>query len=243
MKNNYLEQALPFLTEIDDDRRIQFEAYFRTAPAWLLDSFSIERMEKGTVFVHEGRPVDTIYFIGKGMIKATDYRIYGIKYDFMLTSKVCAYGGMEIIINLDKYQTTLETVTDCIVLKIPKSTFKRWLHSDIEALKKESQLMGEYLLQEDRERRAFLFLQGANRFAFLLMNRYRQYSENGVLTLKGERQELSDFTGLCVKTISRSVKKLKEAGLITVRGNYIIIDENQYRQLCEMISEVLAEEV
>lgn len=241
MENKYLSQILPFLKEIEEGRRKQFEEYFRTAPMWLMDTFVVEELEKGTIFVQEGEPADTVFLIGKGLIKATDYRIYGINYDFTIFDKVYAFGGMEVIIGLDKYQTTLQTVTKCTVLKIPKEGFKRWLDSDITALQQESRLMGEYLLEQARDSRMLLFLQGADRVAFLLMKRYRKYAENGVMKMKGDRQELSDFTGLCVKTISRSIKKFKERGLITTQGSYILINYEQYCRMEKMISEILAE--
>ena len=222
MENNYLAQILPFLKK-------QFEEYFRTAPMWLMDTFVVEELEKGTIFVQEGEPADTVFLIGKGLIKATDYRIYGINYDFTVFDKVYAFGGME------------QTVTKCTVLKIPKEGFKKWLDSDITALQQESRLMGEYLLEQARDSRMLLFLQGADRVAFLLMKRYRKYAENGVMKMKGDRQELSDFTGLCVKTISRSIKKFKESGLITTQGSYILINYEQYCRMEKMISEILAE--
>ena len=212
MENKYLAQILPFLNEIEEERRKQFEEYFRTAPMWLMDTFVVEELEKGTIFVQEGEPADTIFLIGKGLIKATDYRIYGINYDFTVFDKVYAFGGMEVIINLDKYQTTLQTVTKCTVLKIPKEGFKKWLDSDIIALQQESRLMGEYLLEQARDSRMLLFLQGADRVAFLLMKRYRKYAENGVMKMKGERQKLADVKGLCGKTIRRSPKQFKRSG-------------------------------
>lgn len=243
MKNDYLDHALPFLKNISEDRRKQFEAYFRTAPVWLIESFSIEEMEKGTVFVREGEPVDTIYFIGSGAIKATDYRIYGISYDFMtIFSKVYAYGGMEVIMDLDRYRTSLQTVTKCTVLKIPKTYFKRWLMTDIDALKNESKLMGEYLLEEARNNRVFLFLQGADRLALLLMRRYEKYAVNGVLQMNGNRKELSDCTGLCLKTINRAVKKFSEAGWITLEKKVFVIDYEQYLCLKDTVTEILGED-
>ena len=79
--------------------------------------------------------------------------------------------------------------------------------------------------------------------AFLLMKRYRKYAQGGVLRMKGDRQELSDFTGLCVKTISRSIKKFKENGMITTQGSNIMINYEQYRRMEEMISGILAEDL
>lgn len=243
MKENYLDYALPQLKSISENRRKQFEDYFRTAPVWLIESFVVEEMEKGTVFVREGEPVDTIYFIISGAIKATDYRIYGISYDFMMIRrKVYAYGGMEVIMDIERYRTTLQTVTRCVVLKIPKIYFKRWLLSDIAALKNESKLMAEYLLEEARENRAFLFLQGPDRLAFLLQRNYEKYSVKGVLRMNGNRKELSDSTGLCLKTINRAVKKFEEAGWITIEKRELVINHDQYLCLKNIVTEILAED-
>lgn len=78
--------------------------------------------------------------------------------------------------------------------------------------------------------------------AMVLTNRYRQQAENGVLKMKGDRQELSDFTGLCVKTVTRAIKRFKEDGMVTVSGNNIIINNEQYLRMKKMVSEILAED-
>ena len=239
MEARYLEQAIPFLKKMDSDRKEQFILYFKTAPVWLLESFTVEEMEKGTAFVREGEPVDTIYFILDGTIKATDYRFYGITFDFMRFDKVYAMGGMEIIMDLDVYRTTLQTVTKCHVLKIPKAKFEKWIKTDIEALKHEAKLIGEYLLEQGRDSRAFLFLQGSDRLALLFMQRYEKYAKDGVLSMKGDRQSLSDATGLCVKTINRGVKKFTDDGIITKNGHQIVIDHDQYIRLKSIVDAVI----
>lgn len=242
MSDNHLDKVLPFLKTIDGKRREQFHTYFKNVPLWLIDSFSIEKMEKGRTFIKEGNPVDAVYFVGDGVIKATDYRVYGIKFDFILFTDVYAYGGMEVIMKLDKYQTSLQTVTDCTMLKIPKAQFAKWLRTDIEALQYEAKLMGEYLLEQARSVRAFLFLQGADRLAMLFTNRYKQFAVDGMLKVENDRQELSDFTGLSVKTITRSVQKLEKEGLISRQGNRITVNKEQYQQMKDVLSEILFEE-
>ena len=242
MNPHELGRFLPFLANIERERKIEFERYFRTAPLWIADFFSVEVLPKKTVFIRENAPVDTVYFIAAGIIKATEYRVHDISYDYMFFNKVYAFGGMEIVMNLKEYRTTLQTVTECTVLKIPASAFREWLDSDIDALKHEAQLIGQYLLEEARCSRALLFLQGSNRVAFLLVHRYRNYAKNGILRLRGNRQELSDFTGLCVKTINRSIKKFRESGLITMDGRYLLINHEQYVNLEKIVSEILSDD-
>lgn len=239
MESKYLYQVLPFLKELDKKRREQFEEYFYSAPVWLMDSFQVVEIKKGTVFVRENAPVDTIYLIGKGMIKAMDYRIYGIAYDFMRFEGVYAMGGMEIIMDLDTYRTTLQTVTDCTIVKIPKEKFARWMNTDSRALKQEAKSIGHYLFEQGRNSRAYLFLQGADRLALYLVDTYAKYAKNGVLQVNSTRQELSESSGLCVKTVNRAVKKFQEKGWITRDGRKFYIDKEQYRKLNAIVSELV----
>ena len=243
MKDNCLFHVAPFLKSVDKDRRVQFEHYFATAPLWLLESIIIEDMAAGTIFIREGEPADTIYFIGSGTVKATDYRVFGIAYDFMvIMNKVYAYGGMEVLMDLDNYRTTLQAVTKCTAIKIPRAKFQQWLATDILALKNEAMLVAEYLHEEARNSRAFLFLQGSDRLALLLINRYEKYAQNGVYRLKGNRKELSDSTGLCLKTINRSIKKFCDAEMVTQDGRDLIINQEQYSMLRNVVTTILAED-
>ena len=243
MKEPCLLRVAPMLNNIREDRKKQLETYFATAPRWLMESLVVEEMKKGTIFIREGERVDTIYFIAEGIIKATDYRIYGISYDFMtIFNKVYAYGGMEVIMNLEHYRTTLRAVTDCIVIKVPQSQFRKWIMSDLEALRKESALMAEYLLEEARNSRAFLFLQGSDRLAQLLVTRYQEYAENGVLRMNGNRKSLSESSGLCLKTVNRGVKKFCDSGMLTQDGRDLLINREQYEKLKEIVRTILAED-
>lgn len=236
MKHNPLYDALPFLKNVDRERQEQFQEYFKSAPLWLFDSLQIDELKKGEIFVREGEPADTIFFVGRGIIEAIDYRVYGISYDYMQFDKLYAFGGMEFVMDLDVYKTTLRTITDCTVVKLSRVKFEKWMYSDIRAMKYEAKLVGEYLLREGRNSRIFLFLQGSDRLAMLFVDRFERYGKNGTLYIKGNRQSLADETGLCVKSISRSVRKFLEEDLIMKEGNKIVINEEQYRRLKKIVS-------
>lgn len=125
-----------------------------------MDSFQIEEMDKGVIFVRENAPVENIYFIGKGIIEAIDYRVHGVAYEFMRFDNVYAMGGMEYIMDMKTYRTTLRTVTKCTVVKMSRANFEKWMSSDIHALKQEAKQIGNYLLEEGRKGRMMLFYKG-----------------------------------------------------------------------------------
>ena len=41
-----------------------------------------------------------------------------------------AFGGMEFIMELDSYMTTLRAVTDCTLVKLPRPQFEKWMYAD-----------------------------------------------------------------------------------------------------------------
>lgn len=236
VKHDALYEKLSFLKEIDEERRKQFEEYFENAPLWLIEAFQTERIKKETILAREGEAADSIFFIGNGIVEAIEYRVLGTPYCYMQFNEVRALGGMEVIMGLDGYMTTLQTVTDCIVVKLSRTVFEKWMYSNIHIMKREAKRMGRNLWEEGRHNRLFLFLQGADRLAFLFVDRYERYSKNGLLHVIGSRQNLADETGLCVKSISRGVKKFMSEGLISKKGNQIYINKEQYEGLKKIVS-------
>ena len=155
-----LYDALPFLKDIDKKRQEQFKEYFKTAPLWVMDSFHIEEMDKGVIFVRENAPVENIYFIGKGIIEAIDYRVYGVAYEFMRFNNVYAMGGMEYIMDMKTYRTTLRTVTRCTVVKMSRANFEKWMSADIHALKQEATIF----LRREEKGGLYYFFKGRTDF-------------------------------------------------------------------------------
>ena len=229
MKHTYLHDVLPFLRELEREKQKQFETYFRTAPLWLMDLFQSEVMEAGITFIRENEPADTIFFV--------DCRVSGIAYDFMKPMNLIALGGMEVILGQDTYQTTLQTETECIVTKLPRAQYEKWIYSDTEAFRTEARLTCASLLEEERRNRLYLFLEGADRLAVLFADWFEKYSKNEQLCINESRQNLADETGLCLKSISRAIKKFQADDLITKKGNQIWINEKQYRGLKRTVDE------
>ena len=239
MNPDLLYAKLPFLYSIRKERCQMILKYFETAPDWLADYFKIEYLPPNTVFISEGASASYVYLIADGIVKATDYRILGIEFDFMHFDKVYAFGGMEVLMKLPEYRTTLTTVTDCNIVRIPRDQYEKWLLYDLEAMKIESHLACEYLLEQARLARAYLFLQGADRLAMLLVTKYEKYAKDGVYYARSNRRSLANEAGLSIKTTSRSIKQLADDGLITPYERALSVTKEQYLRLKERIGKIM----
>ena len=242
MTERQLLDKFPVLEALPAEKWQQVYAHFKTAPQWLLDGISIVKFPADTIFVREGQPAHTIYVVASGSVKAIEYRVLGIQYDFIQFTKVYSLGGMEVIMDLPLYRTTLKTVDACLAIQISREQFEKWLMSDIDAMKYESKLMGEYLLEQCRLAREYMFLPGPERLAKLLLRKYEKYAVDGVLTIHSNRQTLANETGFGIKTVNRAVKSLTDGGYITKNDRSITINQEQYISLKRLISLIIAPE-
>ena len=205
--------------------------YLNNAPRWVLETMQIVQKDKNTVIIEENTPADYVYIMVQGVVRAIDYRIQGVAYDYMWFYPVKVFGAMEMFFNISKYMTTLMTVTPCTMLVISKSNYERWIWEDKNALRMEMESIGSYLLEQNRKDRIFLFLQGMDRILYMFMKNYEQRRDEDKLVLDMSRQELAEISGLSVKTVNRSIKKMEEDGFIGRKGRKIVITSNQYDKM------------
>ncbi|MFU0828790.1 MAG: CRP/FNR family transcriptional regulator, cyclic AMP receptor protein [Lachnoclostridium sp.] len=228
-----LQKSLP------SEKQEYLNRYLKNSPLWFLESMQIVHKEKDCIFIAENAEVDYVYILVDGIVKAIDYRICGIVYDYMWFYAIEVFGAMEILLNMDKYKTTLKTVTDCTMIVMSKSKYERWLFNDIHALHMEIESIGRYLLEQARKERVFLFLQGVDRIIYLFTQIFEQSNEKNRCVLNLTRVEISERSGLSVKTINRAIKKMTEEGYISRDGNKIIISYNQYLAMKKYLTPIV----
>lgn len=239
MIEKILMDKVPALEKMDGERRKRFAEYFSNAPLWLLDDMEIEQTEAGVTFIEEGELAKNIYFLVDGIVEAIDLRIFGAPFNFMEFRDIYAFGGMEVVLEETQYRTTLQTTTKCIFIKITRHIYEKWIYSDANALRREAKMITRNLLEEGRNDRLFIFVQGNDRLALLLIKQYEYYHNHGVLMIHYSRQRMAEATGLCEKTVSRGMKFFEEKGLITKENRMLIMTEKQYEELKKYVTKVV----
>jgi CRP/FNR family cyclic AMP-dependent transcriptional regulator len=234
-----INKIIELQNNLSGEKREYLNRYLSSSPLWFLESMQIVHREKNSIFIEENSEVDKIYILVDGIVRAIDYRICGIVYDYMWFYAVKVFGAMEILLNMKKYKTTLKTVTECTMIMISKTTFEKWMLNDINALHMEIESMGSYLLEQARKERVFLFLQGIDRIVYLFSQIYEQSNEKNHCVLNLTRVQLSERSGLSIKTINRAIKKMEEDEFINRSGNKIIITNKQYHAMKEYLAPIV----
>lgn len=236
-----MNEVVELIDELHTKESDYLNNYLANAPKWLLEAFQIVRIKKGNAFIHENSYVDTVYILVEGVVKATDYRVQEIAYDYARFYPVEVFGAMEFLMGYEEYKTTLITETDCRFLRVSKDQFAKWMVTDIHAVLEQVKAMSGYLLDQVRKERLFLFLQGADRLFLLFMQIYQKSARHKICKIRLTRKDLSNSTGLCIKTINRCVKKMEEDGYISREGRTIVIDQEQFQRIKAVVSEKIDE--
>lgn len=232
-----MNEVANLIEKLEGENGNYLRNYFANAPKWIFDEFQTVKIEKDKVFIHENSSADTVYILVDGIVRATDYRIQEIAYDYARFFPIEIFGVMEFLMEYEEYKTTLTTETDCTFLKISKEHFSKWIITDIHAVLEQVKAMSKYLLKQVRKERLFLFLQGSDRIFFIFMQMYQGTAKNGVCKINLTRKYLSNSTGICIKTVNRCVKKMEKDGYISRNGRSIVIDSEQYLKIKEILSE------
>lgn len=213
--------------------------YLYSAPLWIFDKMRVMHLDENQIFIREDSPVDYIYLLVDGTVKAVDYRVLGVEYEYMRMTAFNTFGPMELYLDAPTYETTLATATKCTLIAIDCESFSRWLRSDSLVIQKDIKLLLTYLLEQTKKERIFLFLHGADRFILVLTRLYKQYAKNGFCELKMTIDEYANISGLSRKTLNRAISSLKAQNFITRSGHSIIISKEQF----EMMDEFLANKI
>lgn len=205
--------------------------YLRYAPSWIREEFALLTVDRNNKFIVENDEIEFVFFLVSGMVKAADYSVFGIVYDYMWFCPVHAFGAVEILLGMKQYATTLVTFTTCKFIILSKESYEKWMKEDSNASLEQMKSTCNYLLEQSKKERIFLFAQGEDRLFLFLMRIYTELEESGKCTIELTRQELADGTGLCVKTIDRNMKKMITENYISRIGRKITISEKQYLRM------------
>ncbi|MEE1306178.1 MAG: Crp/Fnr family transcriptional regulator [Agathobacter sp.] len=236
---NNVKAIMELQSRLDPNTADYVNRYLSNAPYWLIESIKVIHKKKNTVFVEENEPVDYVYMLVEGTVRAIDYRIAGVAYDYMWFNSTKTFGAMEIFYKIPLYMTTLMTVTDCTMLKISKKNYEKWIWDDKNALKMEIESTGRMTLEQNLEGRVFLFLQGTDRIVYFFARNYEREKTDKTVTFEISRQEIAERSGFSVKTVNRAIKKMEEDGYISKKGHKIIITNEQYKKMREYLDPIV----
>lgn len=215
---------------------------FKNAPFSIFQEMSLLTIHKGKVFIQEEAPADRIYYLLEGEVQAVEHRVLGSSYYYMNFRAVEVFGPMEVLLDMKCYRTTLMTKTDCKFIMLKRESYERWIENDAHVLRIDSKATCTYLLKESRRSRLFRFMSGKDSILMMIMQEYEERAdERGICEMQWTRQQLSEYSGLSLRTVNRAVQAMEDEGYINHHRGYFKINKEQYNRIKEYLDSFVDE--
>jgi CRP/FNR family transcriptional regulator, cyclic AMP receptor protein len=95
---------------------------------WLIDVGNREQVSAGTILIHEGKPVDTLYILLDGTLVVSISAATGREIARLSSGEVV---GEMSFVDARPPSATVQTLENCIVLAVPRSQLAEKLKQDV----------------------------------------------------------------------------------------------------------------
>ncbi|MGY3749598.1 Crp/Fnr family transcriptional regulator [Vagococcus acidifermentans] len=190
----------------------------------------------GKMIVQRGDFPEYIYFIIEGL--AIGQREYedGSEYRYFQVDKQNGnLGLLEILSKNEQYVATITSLTEVVAVKVESAAVYDILMNDLDLLRKCSLLLADDLYQRSGNDGIYYYYEGIDRLRLFLLNYAEQlqmkYLSQDSLLVEMSYEQIAAQIGVSIRTVGRSVHKLKKNGEISISGKKIKISEDQYQKL------------
>ncbi len=163
-------------------------------------------------------PLDYFGIVASGEHRVVNEFENGNVYMIERNQPIDFIGEVTILADMPITSVTIETTTESIIIYMSRRDFEEWIADDIYFLRLVSQKIAYKLYRSSYNRGARLFYPPH----FLLLEFLLRYAdmhgtgERDAFTLPMTRQELCEETGISVKTLNRTIAKLKDEKILGI---------------------------
>lgn len=219
--------------------------YLKNMPKELKNKFVVKVHPPGTIIHDQNTELNVFGIVASGEHRVINLFDNGNIFMIEKNEPIDFIGEVTILAGMPKTSVAIETITESIIMYIPRKDFEEWIKKDIHFLTLVSQKVALKLYRSSSNRGAKLFYPPH----FLLLDYLLQFAQkekiqkDQTIIIKKTREELYEEIGVSVKTINRTIPKLKEDGVISIVKGKISMSYEQYKLAKKMIKYYVKERV
>lgn len=219
--------------------------YLKNMPKELKNKFIVKVHPPGTIIHDQNTELNVFGIVASGEHRVINLFDNGNIFMIEKNEPIDFIGEVTILAGMPKTSVTIETITESIIMYISRKDFEEWIKKDIHFLTLVSQKVALKLYRSSSNRGAKLFYPPH----FLLLDYLLQFAQkekiqkDQTIIIKKTREELYEEIGVSVKTINRTIPKLKEDGVISIVKGKISMSYEQYKLAKKMIKYYVKERV
>lgn len=170
--------------------------------------------------------------ICKGEVKVINEFDNGNLYIIEKNEAIDFIGEVTALAGQKKTSVTIEAITDCIVIQMPLEDFFEWIKIDNKFLLMVSKRVANKLYNSSYTKGMELFYPAIHLMLDLIINSVNQnIKSNDNVRMDLTREQISEKLGVTIRTVNRTIKKLKDENLILINKGKVQVDGCKYKQL------------
>lgn len=193
-------------------------------PNSLFDSCSLVEYEKDKMLFNFGNVFHYVYLLCRGTIIILNEDAEGIYNRVVFIKDGSIIGEMEALTGEKLLVYSAKTYSKCILVRIPREIFLRWIQIDLNACYLVSQITARKL--KDASSEVINIMKGKSIVRFI-----KQLLAFNSSVIERSRGDLATICGVNIRTINRCVKKLHSEDLISLQKGKIFITDKQRLKL------------
>lgn len=213
-------------------------AFFGNASRTLVQSAVPFFKKKGGIFIQKGEKADAAYYIITGKLYVQSDFLDGSIYQFSCLGKGSVVSDVDVLSGAYINAATLIAAEDVMALKFPLNLFVKEMKTNIDFLWYVTTGMARKMYVSSYERGMNLFKEGVDKVLLYLIRCYElDEEERATVHIAKTRDMIASEIGISVKTLNRSIDKLKKQDLIATEKGKIVITEKQFQKIIKTASE------
>ena len=127
-------------------------------------------------------------------------------------------------------------MSEVTIISIDAAAVYEYIMSDISILRRCATLVAGDLYITSGRGGIFYYVDGLNRIRYYLAEYFEKNKQRGIpVRVEVQYQEMASYTGISVRTVGRSLQKLRESGEIISDRKKIYIGQEQYHKLMDAL--------
>ena len=181
--------------------------------------------------------IDPIYLIYDGVVSISNEFPDGKVYKFTKNYATDFIGSHAILANHKEAAVTVTADTNVKSIAIPTKVFLKWIKSDANSCFFVAQQIANHMYPISFDYGKHLFSSTFFIFVDYLLREIDELPRDHTYIVKKTREQLSDQSGISIRSINRNITKLKELDFIKIKKGKITISADVLPKLRKLLHE------
>lgn len=209
--------------------------WFAGLPEELHGVYTLRELPERYLIHQKDSPLDRVGVLCEGGLRVINEFASGNAIMIEHTGPVDFIGDVTVLAGRPRVSVTIETRLPSTVLFFTRADFEFWMERDPHLVREMARKVADKLYQSSYGRGKELFYSSPRRLMEYLLR--ETAGTVGPVRLPATRQQMAEELGMSLKTVDRTVVKLREQGLLTVERGKLCLSPEQRARMAQTLSE------